>query len=166
MRKKKQVETSNTSPSETPIKKTIVKTRRVVRDSASKKSSRKLTDVSVDSKLTQREDTVEDIEGGDSFGGSNRDSGIERSPTPLENDLLQYLTLHIAPPQPCSAGNGSLQPDNSWLMTSFDISVNEYLQGIVRLIQSDCPEAVHDIKPFIAAMEQAFVEVNALDNLP
>jgi hypothetical protein len=166
MRKKKQADTSDTSPTEAPIKKTIVKAHRVVRDSAAKKPSRNLTAMHVEPNPTNRVDVVEYTEGGGSLSGSNKDSGTERSPTPLENDLLQYLTLHIAPPPPCSTENGYLQPDNSWLMTSFDIGVNEYLQGIVRLIQSDCPEAVQDIKPFMAAMRKAFVEVKTPDILP
>ena len=175
MRKKKQEtgptghaqkEASNTQPSAAPVKKTIVKARRSVGGSQCKKTTHKLSDGAVYSAPTQSVDSVVSIEGGVGSNGSARDSGTERSPTPLENGLLQYLTLNINPSQSFSTGGGSLQPDDSWLITSFDISVTEYLQGIVRLVQSDCPEAVHDIKPFLSAMEKAFVDVKALDNLP
>jgi len=137
----------------------------VVKGSVVKRPTRKLTDRGVDSELTQGVNSVVSTEGVGILSASNRDSGTERSPTPLENDLVQYLTLHIAPPTSVSIGNAPLQPDNPWLLTSFDIEVTEYLQGIVRLIQSDCPEAVHDIRPFMSAMEQAFIEVKALDSL-
>ena len=175
MRKKKQEigltghaakEASNTSPPAAPVKKTIVKARRPVGGLVCKKPPRKLADGDVQSEQPKRVDSVVSVEDGGNLGVSTRDSGTERSPTPLENDLLNYLTVNITPPQPFSTGNGSLQPDDAWLVTSFDIGVAEYLQGIVRLVQSDCPEAVHDIRPFLAAMEQAFVEVKALDNPP
>ena len=166
MRKKKQMDTPTTPSSTTSIKKTIVKSSRVVKGSAIKRPTRKLADRDVDSELTQGvASVIPVVEGTGSLSASNRDSGTERSPTPLENDLLQYLTLHISPPTSVSIGNAFPQPDNPWLLTSFDIGVTEYLQGIVRLIKSDCPEAVHDIRPFLSAMEQAFVEVKTLDTV-
>ena len=83
--------------------------------------------------------------------GSSRD----RSPTPLESDLLRYLTAHITPID--KHKNSHLYVD----MTSFVIGRDEYLQGIVRLVQSDCPEVSDDLKCFVDAMKQAFVAVKA-----
>ena len=81
----------------------------------------------------------------------------DRSITPLESDLLRYLTSHISPID---------QEDSSDLCfgaTSFVIGRDEYLHGIVRLVKSDCPEVTHDIQGFLRAMQQAFVDVNAAD---
>ena len=68
----------------------------------------------------------------------------ERCTTPIESDLLKYLTAHITPPE-----SGDL--------TSFVISREEYLQGIVQLVKSDCPEVVDHIDSFMSAMQQDFV---------
>ena len=163
MRKKKQEsgpighaqkEASKTSPSVAPVKKTIVKATRLVDRSVYKQPKR-----CIDAELPPQVDSVSPLE-----GGGTRDSGTERSPTPLENDLLHYLTLHITPPQSIGTTDCPIKHDDSWFITSFDIGVTEYLQGIVRLVQSDCPEAVHDLRPFLSAMKQAFIDVKALDN--
>jgi hypothetical protein len=95
---------------------------------------------------------------------STSDNSTGRSPTPLENDLLQYLTIHITPPLPENGDPGAVS-DRSWLVTSFDIGATEYLQGVVRQIQRDCPEVVQDLQQFLHVMEQAFVDVKALDDL-
>ena len=73
--------------------------------------------------------------------------GVERSVTAVESDLLKYLTAHITPPV-----LGGL--------TSFVISREEYLQGIVQLVKNDCPEVVQDIDSFMEAMQQAFRDTN------
>jgi hypothetical protein len=77
----------------------------------------------------------------------------DRSPTPLESDLLRYLTAHITPIQKNEYSDFYIG------VTSFVIGRDEYLQGIVRLVQSDCPEVAGDMKCFVDAMQQAFVEV-------
>ena len=78
-------------------------------------------------------------------------SSRDRSPTPTESDLLRYLTAHISP----------INTESGFYIdvTSFVIGRDEYLQGIVRLIQSDCPEVSDDMKGFVEAMQQAFVAV-------
>jgi hypothetical protein len=98
---------------------------------------------------------VGDCAGGDATSTNNNvtnnhvddigsDEGTrERSTTPIESDLLKYLTAHITPPE---AGD----------LTSFVISREEYLQGIVQLVKSDCPEVVDNIDSFMSAMQQAF----------
>jgi hypothetical protein len=86
----------------------------------------------------------------------------ERSISPMESDLLRYLTAHISPP--CfvdSNAGGSFCGD----VTSFVIERGEYLEGIVRLIQSDCPEVVDDMASFVCAIEQAFSKVTGLKAL-
>lgn len=85
--------------------------------------------------------------------GSSRD----RSPTPLESDLLRYLTAHITPMH--KEENKEFYVD----VTSFVIGRDEYLQGIVRLVQSDCPEVSGDLKCFVQAMQQAFCVVSDCD---
>lgn len=83
----------------------------------------------------------------------------ERSTSPVESDLLRYLTVHIAPPLlVASSSKGFLFAD----VTSFVIERDEYLEGIVRLIQSDCPEVAHDMKSFTDAMQKAFSCVTAV----
>jgi hypothetical protein len=81
----------------------------------------------------------------------------ERSTTPMESELLKYLTAHIKPA--VSSGYGSSVGDT---FTSFVIGREEYLQGIVRLIHSDCPEVVKNMDLFLGAMQQAFEEVHAV----
>jgi hypothetical protein len=86
----------------------------------------------------------------------------ERSSSPMESDLLRYLTAHISPP--CfvdSNAEGSFRGD----VTSFVIERGEYLEGIVRLIQSDCPEAVDDMASFVCAIQGAFSKVTGLKAL-
>ena len=84
-----------------------------------------------------------------SSNGDVRDDGCrdnenrERSVTPTESDLLRYLNVHITPPK----------IDN---LTSFELSREEYLDGIIELVQSDCPEVVRDMDSFIEAMKKAF----------
>jgi 23S rRNA A2030 N6-methylase RlmJ len=80
----------------------------------------------------------------------------------MESDLLRYLTAHISPP--CfvdSNAEGSFRGD----VTSFVIERGEYLEGIVRLIQSDCPEAVDDMASFVCAIQGAFSKVTGLKAL-
>ena len=78
---------------------------------------------------------------GDDMGS---DTGSrERSATPTESDLLKYLTSHIT--------NAVVDG-----VTSFVISREEYLKGIVDLVKSDCPEVVHDMDCFLTAMQAAF----------
>jgi hypothetical protein len=79
-----------------------------------------------------------------------------RSTTPLETDLLRYLTAHIK--QPSVPNEDSLCLN----MTSFVIGRDEYLQGIVRLVQTDCPEVVDDLNSFLLSMKQAFISVKAM----
>jgi len=67
----------------------------------------------------------------------------ERSVTPVQSDLLKYLNVHITPPE---IGN----------LTSFKLSREEYLDGIIKLVQSDCPEVVSDMGSFMEAMQNAF----------
>lgn len=92
-------------------------------------------------------------------GGSTMDEAAgtngsrERSTSPLESNLLRYLTAHITPPT-------EEVSDLCVEVTSFVIGRSEYLQGIVRLVQSDCPEVAHDMEHFMAAMKDAFTEVN------
>jgi hypothetical protein len=86
----------------------------------------------------------------DVSAGSSRD----RSPTPLESDLLRYLTAHITPIHKQDICD--MYAD----VTSFVIGRDEYLQGIVRLVQSDCPEVSGDLQCFVTAMQQAFCTVN------
>jgi hypothetical protein len=45
-------------------------------------------------------------------------------------------------------------------VTSFVIGREEYLEGVVRLVQSDCPEVTNNMKSFIDAMKDAFMNVN------
>ena len=71
----------------------------------------------------------------------------ERSVTPTESDLLKYLTAHITPSEP-------------GCFTSFVISREEYLQGIVQLVKSDCPEVMEDVDCFMLAMQQAYTSLN------
>jgi hypothetical protein len=86
-----------------------------------------------------------------SSGGPSR----ERSSSPLESDLLKYLTAHIAPP------SGDYDMFHA-VVTSFSIGRNEYLEGIVRLVQSDCPEVACDMQSFVGAMKQAFSDVSGV----
>jgi hypothetical protein len=80
-------------------------------------------------------------------GGGTR----ERSVTPTESDLLKYLTAHITPSEP-------------GCFTSFVISREEYLQGIVQLVKSDCPEVMADMDCFMHAMQQAYTYTNNMKN--
>jgi hypothetical protein len=85
---------------------------------------------------------------GDTCDDRYSDTGSrDRSVTPIESDLLKYLTAHITPP--VQGG-----------FTSFVISREEYLQGIVELVKSDCPEVVQDMSFFMEAMQQAFKDTN------
>jgi hypothetical protein len=82
------------------------------------------------------------------------DEGMrERSTTPIESDLLKYLTANITPSDP-----GGL--------TSFVISREEYLRGIVQLVKSDCPEVVDNIDSFTTAMQQAFNDCTTHAHIP
>ena len=78
----------------------------------------------------------------------------DRSSSPVESDLLRYLTAHIAPPD----ADASFSAD----VTSFVIGRDEYLEGIVRLIQSDCPEVVDNMASFIHAIQGAFHNVTGM----
>ena len=78
---------------------------------------------------------------GDEECGNSETRG--RSVTPIESDLLKYLNVHIMPPDIDK-------------LTSFEIGREEYLQGIIQLVQSDCPEVVRDMDSFLAAMQKAF----------
>jgi hypothetical protein len=80
-------------------------------------------------------------------------SSRETSSTPLENDLLRYLTAHISAPTQTS----DLATSSSSDSTSFEIGANEYLVGVVRLIQNDYPEISKEINVFLGAMQQAFL---------
>jgi hypothetical protein len=75
-------------------------------------------------------------------------SGNEHSPTPVESDLLVYLSAHTNPPKNIIDG-----------YTVFSIETDEYLRGIVRLVQSDCPEICTEIGSFLNSMARAFIEV-------
>jgi hypothetical protein len=77
----------------------------------------------------------------------------DRSTTPLESDLLRYLTAHISPLG--ADGFHDLYIGG----TNFAIGRDEYLQGIVRLVKSDCPEVTDDVQSFLEAMKQAFSTV-------
>ena len=70
--------------------------------------------------------------------------GREGSTTPVESDLLKYLTAHISPSIPS-------------VLTSFVITREEYLQGILELVKSDCPEVMQDLPCFLAEMKNAFI---------
>jgi hypothetical protein len=83
---------------------------------------------------------------GDDMGSDT--ASRERSVTPTESDLLKYLTSHITNPVVDE-------------LTSFVISREEYLKGIVDLVMSDCPEVVHDMDCFMTAMQAAFRASNA-----
>jgi hypothetical protein len=81
----------------------------------------------------------------------------DRSTSPVESDLLRYLTAHIMPPCTMDCNSiGSSGVD----VTSFVIGREEYLEGVVRLVQSDCPEVTNNMKSFIDAMKDAFMNVN------
>jgi hypothetical protein len=82
---------------------------------------------------------------------SNEGGTRERSVTPTESDLLKYLTAHITPSEP-------------GCFTSFVISREEYLQGIVQLVKSDCPEVMADMDCFMQAMQQAYTYTNDMKN--
>jgi hypothetical protein len=90
--------------------------------------------------------------------GMSATGSRERSSSPLESDLLRYLTVHIAPPTMVESSHRSFAFTD---VTSFVIERDEYLEGIVRLIQSDCPEVVCDIQSFTNAMQKAFSVVTA-----
>jgi hypothetical protein len=97
--------------------------------------------------------------------GSNTGSR-ERSNSPVESDLLRYLTVHIAPP--CFTDSDAMESTDMKQsfcidVTSFVIEKDEYLEGVVRLIQSDCPEVVQDMKSFVSAMQKAFTNVNGIE---
>jgi hypothetical protein len=77
----------------------------------------------------------------------------EASATPVESDLLRYLSAHIAPR---ADATHAASPDS---ITSFEIGRDEYLQGVLRLVKSDCPEVMHDMPGFVAAMQNAFAHV-------
>ena len=126
--------------------------------SAKKKSTQLHSDKQVEKGTTF--DLAGDVAVGDTHcnnedisAGSSRD----RSPTPLESDLLRYLTAHITPMH--KQEHSEFYVD----VTSFVIGREEYLQGIVRLVQSDCPEVSGDLKCFVQAMQQAFCVVSECD---
>jgi hypothetical protein len=79
-----------------------------------------------------------------------------RSTTPQETDLLRYLTAHIK--QPDVPPGGSLCLD----ITSFVIGRDEYLQGIIKLIQADCPEVVDSEDSFMVCIREAFLNVKRI----
>ena len=89
---------------------------------------------------------------------TSANSSRDRSPTPLESDLLRYLTAHITPMH--KQEHSEFYVD----VTSFVIGREEYLQGIVRLVQSDCPEVSGDLTCFVQAMQQAFCVVRECAN--
>ena len=161
MRRKNQA-TPSTSSFQAPPKKAITKQSRVGRRPTGKKRTSTVCEMEaegVGSVLTQG---IESVAIGEENSTSDNSAG--RSPTPLENDLLQYLTIHLTPPLPENGDPGAIS-DRSWLVTSFDISATEYIQGVVRQIQRDCPEVIQDLQQFLRVMEQAFVDVKALDDL-
>ena len=86
-------------------------------------------------------------------------SSREPSTTPLENDLLRYLTANISVPMQAGVNSAS-SASNS---TSFDIGANEYLVGIVKLIQNDYPEISKEVNVFLGAMQQAFLGTQSTD---
>jgi hypothetical protein len=90
----------------------------------------------------------------DNNGGSR---GRSTTP-PSESDLLRYLTAHITPHTHIS--HNTPHPETGGELTSFTIGREEYLEGIVRLVKSDCPEVVQDMGGFLKAMKQAFTDVN------
>ena len=161
MRKKNQAMPS-TSSSQAPPQKAITKPSRIGGRSTTKRCTPTVCEIEaegVGSVLTMGTGSVALTD-----ESSTSDNSAKRSPTPLENDLLQYLTMHLTPPGP-ENGDPWVISDNSWFATSFDISTTEYLQGVVRQIQRDCPEAAQDSQHFLHMMEQAFVDVKAIDNL-
>jgi hypothetical protein len=85
----------------------------------------------------------------------------DRSTTPIESDLLKYLTAHITPSQVPTETGTCFQSD----LTSFVISREEYLHGIIQLVQSDCPEVVQDIDSFMHAMQKAFIDTHKIDTV-
>jgi len=86
-------------------------------------------------------------------------SSREPSSTPIENDLLRYLTAHISPPIQASGHATICSRD----LTSFEIGANEYLVGVVRLIKNDCPEISKEINVFLGAMQQAFLGLQSTE---
>ena len=82
----------------------------------------------------------------------------EASVTPVESDLLRYLSAHIAPQAAAAHTHEEVSPDS---ITRFEIGRDEYLQGVLRLVQSDCPEVMHDMPCFVAAMQTAFAHVHS-----
>jgi hypothetical protein len=83
----------------------------------------------------------------------------ERSGSPVESDLLRYLTVHITPP---FLVDSTIKGSSCSDVTTFVIERGEYLEGIVRLIQSDCPEVALDVASFTQAMQAAFRTVKDL----
>ena len=81
----------------------------------------------------------------------------EASATPVESDLLRYLSAHIAPQVAAAHTHGEASPDG---ITCFEIGRDEYLQGVLRLVKSDCPEVMHNMPSFVAAMQNAFAHVH------
>ena len=78
---------------------------------------------------------------GDGECETNENRG--RSVTPTESDFSKYLNVHITPP-------------DIDRLTSFEMSREEYLNGIIQLVQSDCPEVVRDMDSFMEAIRKAF----------
>jgi hypothetical protein len=85
----------------------------------------------------------------------------EASTSPIESDLLRYLSAHILPKQtlatPSVGGQDSAPGDD---VTSFVIGCEEYLQGVIRLVKSDCPEVMLDMATFATAMQHAYAAVS------
>jgi hypothetical protein len=90
-------------------------------------------------------------------GNASYDASPARSVSPLESDLLRYLTAHIMPPDNHESSDFCVE------VTNFVIGRSEYLQGIVRLVQSDCPEVANNLQHFMASMEDAFAQVSETD---
>ena len=90
----------------------------------------------------------------------------ETSTTPVESDLLRYLSAHIAPHAAAAGGGATSAADMHAAgplrgsITSFEIGRDEYLQGVLRLVKADCPEVMHDMPCFVAAMQTAFAHVH------
>jgi hypothetical protein len=85
-----------------------------------------------------------------------------RSVTPSESDLLRYLTAHITPPTTAHPETGDMNKLFGGELTSFTIGREEYLEGIVRLVKSDCPEVAQDMAFLKNAMQQAFIDVDVI----
>jgi hypothetical protein len=159
MRKKAEVSPISTSTG--IAKKITAKVSRVTAKSTHKKDVSPSVNIKqIDCPASPPSHGMVTCEDDDNNGGSRG-----RSTTPSESDLLRYLTAHITPhthishntPHPETGDTDNLFGGE---LTSFTIGREEYLEGIVRLVKSDCPEVVQDMGGFLKAMKQAFTDVN------